>query len=659
MTTLESALAYAARGWAVFPVHAPALDGKCDCGKSHSDDNNAAKHPRTPHGLKDATTEMTKIREWWTDWPTANIGLLFPGVVLDVDPRHDGLKSLEGKQLPPTVCSTTGGGGFHYFYSYKGTFTVNNAGPGLDLKSAPTGYIIAPGSQHISGKFYEWAHGLSPDEIELAPPPQWLLAILEESKKKAKPIGGGGTTIPEGSRNKTFASFAGIMRRPGMSEESIMAALLVENRRCDPPLPENEVRTIAHSVARYEPTPNSNNSADGGFAQTLACISAANLWDKEYSPPVCLIDELIPEHSCGFVSGPSGARKTWLLLDFAIGIATGKPAFDRFNISGPGAVLFILGEDSLRAMRARVKLVAKGKNLSPADLKNLHFIQATGVLSHGLMRESLIELCNTHQPRLLILDPFVRMHSVDENSSQEIQEILSFLRQLQRDFNISILISHHLKKNRQDDQGSNARKMELMRGSGDLGAWADTVLLVERFGEGADAPSQVTVAKQREMSERAPFMFTLDINGEAARLAYQEGDATDLKIHALMEQILEKLRKTAEGILKNELLHSLKGNTNHRRKALDRLQDAKRLEIKTEKRKAKDGKEREQSVVYLAPSTPAQQSGPGLAGVAPNSTPTLAPPLNGAGVDGLVASYADAFGPELAGVGYPGSSPEE
>jgi hypothetical protein len=62
--------------------------------------------------------------------------------------------------------------------------------------------------------------------------------------------------IPEGGRNIHLASLAGSMRRRGMSPAAIEAALLIENaERCDPPLPQDEVRGIAISVSRYEPKP--------------------------------------------------------------------------------------------------------------------------------------------------------------------------------------------------------------------------------------------------------------------------------------------------------------------------------------------------------------------------------------------------------------------
>lgn len=60
--------------------------------------------------------------------------------------------------------------------------------------------------------------------------------------------------IPESGRNNALTSMAGSMRRRGMGETAIEAALQAENlAKCTPPLDASEVAAIAHSVARYEP----------------------------------------------------------------------------------------------------------------------------------------------------------------------------------------------------------------------------------------------------------------------------------------------------------------------------------------------------------------------------------------------------------------------
>src|SRR5690349_18720219 len=115
---LNFALEYAAKGWLVLPLHTPTESGHCTCKKI--DCKSVGKHPRTKNGLKDATSDQTKITEWWAMWPNANIGIVtgdVSGIVaLDVDLDKFGDKSLgyledENISLPETLQSLTGSGG--------------------------------------------------------------------------------------------------------------------------------------------------------------------------------------------------------------------------------------------------------------------------------------------------------------------------------------------------------------------------------------------------------------------------------------------------------------------------------------------------------------------------------------------------------------------
>lgn len=122
----DAALAYAARGWRVFPLHT-IRDGACTCGRETC--RTPAKHPRTKHGLKEATTDESQIRSWWTRWPDANLGIATGDglVVLDVDPRHGGDQSV--RKLPhypfETPIVRTGSGGQHFYFRTDGV--VRNA----------------------------------------------------------------------------------------------------------------------------------------------------------------------------------------------------------------------------------------------------------------------------------------------------------------------------------------------------------------------------------------------------------------------------------------------------------------------------------------------------------------------------------------------------
>lgn len=263
---LSYALQYTQRGWLVLPLHAPEEGGQCSCGKR--DCSSVGKHPRTPNGLKDASEKMGAIRYWWQKWPHANVGIatgIKSGiVVLDIDPHHGGDDSLTELlrthgPLPDTWESLTGGGGRHIVFKHPGGLVKNRTGlaSGIDVRG-DGGYIVAPPSVHASGHTYAWELSATPGQIPLADIPAWLLALLREPQGSNKPTPS--TTqelIFEGNRNTTLTSLAGTMRHRGMGEDAIRAALLEENeQRCQPPLPEPEVRGIAQSVMRYPPSNN-------------------------------------------------------------------------------------------------------------------------------------------------------------------------------------------------------------------------------------------------------------------------------------------------------------------------------------------------------------------------------------------------------------------
>jgi putative DNA primase/helicase len=219
------------------------------------------KHPLTPHGFKDATTNEHQITAWWTEWPDANIATPTGAgrVVLDVDKRHGGLESfalLEKKygQLPATLTSRTGSGGNHLIYASSAAIrSVSNAldgYPGIDTR-ADGGYIILPPSRNEDGR-YEFEDCTVP----LACLPEYLEKLLAHPHVHGNGRNGAGTftKVREGGRNSDAISLAGTMRRKGGDAESIFAYLVAENpNRYDPPLPEQELRAVAESVCRYAP----------------------------------------------------------------------------------------------------------------------------------------------------------------------------------------------------------------------------------------------------------------------------------------------------------------------------------------------------------------------------------------------------------------------
>jgi putative DNA primase/helicase len=169
-----------------------------------------------------------------------------------------------GHEWAETRAVKTARGGHLWFKWPEGQTRIirNSAGEiatGVDVRGEG-GYVIVPPSIHPDGPAYTWAADPS---TPIADAPGWLVELAVKASRQESPPGtprekgnghAGGTT--EGKRNDALASLAGSMRRRGMDADAILAALLAHNAaHCDPPLPENEVRQIAASVARYQPAP--------------------------------------------------------------------------------------------------------------------------------------------------------------------------------------------------------------------------------------------------------------------------------------------------------------------------------------------------------------------------------------------------------------------
>lgn len=262
---LTFALAYVRVGIPVLPLHTP--DGRDRCSCSSTTCSSSGKHPRTVHGVKDASTDEGQIRRWWEDrWPEANIGLVTGQAsgffVVDVDGEEgaDQLMSLEldRGEIPQTVRVQTGSGEHLYFTLPSNQQISNSAGrleDGLDVRGEG-GYVVAPPSLHPSGQRYRWIDGRAADPDKIAAPPDWLVGLIADQRsggnhETADPLP---EAIHKGRRNNTLTRFAGALRRMGLTGEEIFDHLRLMNQsRCRPQLPEGEVRRLAHGMERYEP----------------------------------------------------------------------------------------------------------------------------------------------------------------------------------------------------------------------------------------------------------------------------------------------------------------------------------------------------------------------------------------------------------------------
>ena len=141
----------------------------------------------------------------------------------------------------------------------------------------------------------------------------------------------------------------------------------------------------------------------------------------------------------------------------------------------PGRVLLHPAEDALHLVRRRLEGIcaAAGATLVQLDVQ---VITAPSLrLDLDADRARLDETIARLKPRLLILDPFVRLHRIDENISGEVAPVLAFLRELQRRHAVAVAVVHHTRK------GAGAiRAGQALRGSSESHAWSDSNLYLRR-----------------------------------------------------------------------------------------------------------------------------------------------------------------------------------
>lgn len=167
-------------GWRLFPVHSISR-GACTCHKREACFD-PAKHPRVTGWNKPDDADTGTLERWAAKWPNCNWGVateLSGLVVIDTDPRNGGSDSEAAieHELPTTPTVRTGGGGTHRYHAaptdVRVTSGSHKVGHGIDVKGRG-GYVVAPPSLHMSGRRYEWAPGLSPWDVDVAPLPAWL-----------------------------------------------------------------------------------------------------------------------------------------------------------------------------------------------------------------------------------------------------------------------------------------------------------------------------------------------------------------------------------------------------------------------------------------------------------------------------------------------------
>lgn len=209
-------------------------------------------------------------------------------------------------------------------------------------------------------------------------------------------------------------------------------------------------------------------------AERLRVVAAGDI-PAEPGRTGWLVEDLWAAQGVGVIGRAPKSCKTWLALDLAVSVASATPALGRFVVAAPGAVLLYAAADAPAHVQQRLDGVAAARGLALPDLAIRLILAPALRLDTARDRARLRRTLDEERPRLLILDPLVRLHQADENSAAEMSSLLGELRALQREYQLAVLLVHHLRKNAPRTPDGQA-----LRGSGDLHAWGDSNLYLRR-----------------------------------------------------------------------------------------------------------------------------------------------------------------------------------
>ena len=314
---------------------------------------------------------------------------------------------------------------------------------------------------------------------------------------------------------------------------------------------------------------------DGGTADSGQPIASELVGNIEGVPEQgrWLVEKLWLDSGVGIVGGTPKTGKTWFALEFAVSVASGQAMFGQFEVPQAGPVVVFPAEDDPRAIRDRVAGLCAHKGVELSSLP-LHIITSRVVrLDEPEDRKGFSGLLERLKPRLVVLDPLVRLHGGDENYAGHIAELLGFLRGLQREHGCAIMLTHHVSKKRT----KGGQLGQALRGSGELHAWGDSnvyltrkdggVVRVELEHRAAAAPEPVHVAMRvEEAGTWFEFVEEDELEDVAAKSEPSQAKAVKL-IRArkapstsgpLKEQVLAVLAGVGEPVSQSELRRVLR-----------------------------------------------------------------------------------------------------
>lgn len=308
--------------------------------------------------------------------------------------------------------------------------------------------------------------------------------------------------------------------------------------------------------------------ARGGEPALLPVAAPAEI-ASEPAEHCWLVQNLWTRSAVGVLGGAPKSCKSWLGLDMAVSVSSATACLGRLRVDRSGPALIYLAEDSPPMVRSRIEDICAHRHLDLAAL-DLKLITAPALRLDLLADQARLDATIAAlRPRLLLLDPLIRLHRLDENSSSDIAGLLGYLRELQRRHDLAVILVHHTSKKHR------ARPGLALRGSSDIHAFGDSNLYLAR----KDDKLTLTIEHRAAAS---PEPLTLQLvsrpDGSATHLEIASSTSADDKAvdqpPPLADQVVALLAKTSTPLYRARLRAELRVNNHRLGQALASLERA-------------------------------------------------------------------------------------
>jgi len=319
----------------------------------------------------------------------------------------------------------------------------------------------------------------------------------------------------------------------------------------------------------------------------------AHFMGRHLSNPGWLIEGMWANASHGMIAGEAKTFKSTISREMAVSVASGLPMWDKFKVRNPGPVLIVQEENPPWVEQDRLIKIAQAKKLLEGRVHKVDdrlYVEFPEPLPIRILnnwgfdltleehRNMLTEAIKEVKPVLLILDPlYLMLGDTDENSAQELRNVLQWLLHLKINHNLSVMVLHHWNKG---GTGKSERGGQRMLGSATLHAWVDSAVYtsirnveendvqIEREFRGFPKPENLVIRfsmsepgkepvyrvewrSQREAYNLGGEMMMLEIvaaNGSATATEIQKGaNQSTSKVRRVMEEFVRMGLVTAQG----------------------------------------------------------------------------------------------------------------